>query len=156
SLRSIRLQMPPGLTAVLAGVPLCDERQADTGTCGAASLIGETTTSVGLGADPFTVSGGKVYLTGPYEGAPFGLSIVEPAKAGPFDLERSQPCDCLVVRARIEIDPYTAQVTITSDSSGAYAIPSMLDGIPLQIKHVNVTVNRSNFTLNPTNCKPMS
>jgi hypothetical protein len=155
-LRSVQLHMPPGVSGVLTGVPLCPEAQANAGSCPAGSLIGETTVSVGLGGDPYTVTGGKVYLTGPYGGAPFGLSIVNPAKAGPFDLEREQPCDCLVVRAKIEVDPQTAQLTVTSDGAGAYAIPTMLDGIPLNIKHVNVTVNRPSFTFNPTNCRPLT
>jgi hypothetical protein len=155
-LRAVQLHMPPGLSGVLSGVPLCSEAQANAGTCPAGSLIGETTVSVGLGGDPYTVTGGKVYLTGRYEGAPFGLSIVEPAKAGPFDLERQQACDCLVVRAKIQVDPQTAELTISSDSSGPYAIPAILDGIPLQIKHVNVTVNRTGFTFNPTSCKPLA
>jgi hypothetical protein len=32
----------------------------------------------------------------------------------------------------------------------------MLQGIPLQIKHVNVTVDRPGFTFNPTNCSQMA
>lgn len=151
-LRAIRLHMPPGLSGDLSGVALCGEAQANAGTCGPGSLIGETTVSVGVGGSPYTVSGGKVYLTGPYKGAPFGLSIVNPAKAGPFDLEQGQPCDCLVVRAKVEIDPHTAELTVTSDESGPYAIPTMLEGVPLQIQHVNVTIGRSGFVLNPTSC----
>ncbi len=174
NLQSIQLHMPPGLLGTLSTVKLCGEPQADQGTCGAESLIGETTVSVGLGGDPYTVQGGKVYITGPFNGsgpcspgspgcAPYGLSIVNPAKAGPFDLERdtSNPagepaCDCIVVRAKIEVDPLTAALTITTDPSGQYAIPHILDGIPLQIKHVNVNINRPDFTFNPTNCNKLA
>jgi hypothetical protein len=150
NLKAIQLKMAPGLLGTLAGVKLCGEEQANTGTCGPDSLIGHTTVSVGLGGNPYTVNGGEVFITGPYEGAPYGLSIVNPAKAGPFDLGK------VIVRAQIEVDPITAALTITSDTTGPYAIPQFIDGIPLQIKHVNVTVDRSAFTFNPTNCAPMS
>ncbi len=146
NLQSIQLHMPPGLLGTLSGVALCPEPQADAGTCGPESLIGETTVSVGLGGNPYSVKGGKVYITGPYQGAPYGLSIVNPAKAGPFDL------GSVIVRAKIEVDPSTAALTITTDPSGPYAIPHILDGIPLQIKHVNVNIDRPDFTFNPTNC----
>jgi hypothetical protein len=148
NLQSVQLHMPPGLLGTLATVKLCGEAEANAGTCGPESLIGETIVSVGLGGTPFSVKGGRVYITGPYHGAPYGLSIVNPAKAGPFDLSQ------VIVRAKIEVDPITAALTVTTDSSGPYAIPQILDGIPLQIKHINVTINRPNFTFNPTNCAP--
>ena len=150
NLQAVSLKMPPGLSGLLTGVELCGEAQADAGTCGPNSLIGETTVSVGVGNDPFSVKGGKVYLTGPYKGAPFGLSIVNPAVAGPFNLGQ------VVVRAKIEVDPVTADLTITSDNEGPYKIPTIIDGIPLEIQHVNVTINRPGFTFNPTNCHPMN
>jgi hypothetical protein len=156
SLQSIRLHMPPGLSGLLAGVKLCGEAEGNAGTCGAGSEIGETIVSVGVGGTPYSVKGGKVFITGPYEGAPFGLSITNPAKAGPYDLEKNTPCDCVVVRAKIEVDPVTAALTITTDNSGPYKIPTVLDGIPLQIQHVNVTINRPGFTFNPTDCSPMA
>jgi hypothetical protein len=149
NLTAIKLRMPPGLLGTLATVKLCDNTQADAGTCGPESLIGHTTVSVGVGGDPFTVRGGEVFITEGYGGAPYGLSIVNPAKAGPFDLGK------VIVRAKIEVDPTTAQLTITSDSTGPYKIPTILDGIPLQIQHVNVSIDRSNFTFNPTDCSPL-
>src|SRR6202035_5681205 len=105
------------------------------------SEIGETIVSVGGGGDPVSVKGGKVYITEKYAGAPFGLSIVNPVKAGPFDLERdtSNPaqnpaCDCVVVRAKVEVNPRTAELTVTTDPSGPHAIPHLIDGVPVQIK----------------------
>ncbi len=148
NLDGIQLKMPPGLLGTLSSVKLCGEVQADAGTCGPESLIGETTVSVGLGGNPYTVKGGRVYITGPYKGAPYGLSIVNPAKAGPFNLGQ------VIVRAKIEVNPENAALTITSDATGPYAIPQIIDGIPLEIKHVNVSIDRSDFTFNPTNCAP--
>ena len=163
NIQSVQLKYPAGLSGILTGVPLCPEPQADAGTCSSASEIGETIVSVGLGDDPFTVTGGKAYITGPYNGtgsctvgepgcAPFGLSIVNPAKAGPFVLQEGAP---VVVRAKIEINPTTAALTVTTNSSSQpYHIPTMIEGIPLQIKHVNVNISRPGFTFNPTNCDP--
>jgi hypothetical protein len=150
NLNAVQLRMPPGLLGTLSGVKLCDEAAANAGTCGSESLIGHTIVSVGLGGDPYSVTGGQVFITGPYEDAPYGLSIVNPAKAGPFDLGK------VIVRAKVEVDPTTAALTITTDSTGPYAIPQIIDGIPLQIKHVNVVVDRQGFTFNPTNCAPMA
>ena len=150
SIQQVTLHYPAGLTGLLSGVALCGEAQANAGTCGPASEIGETIVSVGEGNDPFSVTGGKVFITGPYEGAPFGLSIENPAKAGPFYLQEGRP---VVVRAKVEIDPLTAALTVTTNRlAQGYAIPTILDGVPLQIKHVDVNITRPGFTINPTNC----
>ncbi len=141
TLSRIEMKMPAGLLGTLSNVKLCGEPQASQGTCGPESLIGTTVVSAGLGNDPYTVTGGKVYITTAYGGGAYGLSIVNPAKAGPFDL------GSVVVRASISVDPHTAALSIKSDP-----LPTILDGIPLQIQHVNVTVNREKFTFNPTDC----
>ncbi len=104
-----------------------------------------TAPPVGPAPDPFWVTGGKVYLTGPYVGAPFGLSIVNPAKADPFNLGN------VALRAAIYIDPHTAQATDTSDP-----FPAILHGVPFLIGHVNVSIDRPGLHVQPTNCKPTS
>jgi hypothetical protein len=142
-LDGIKLTTPPGLSAILKGVERCGEPQADQGTCGAGSLIGHTTVTSGPGSYPLVVPGGQVFLTGPYKGAPFGLSIVVPAIAGPFNLGN------VVVRAAVSVDPRTAQITIVSDP-----LPTILDGVPLQVKSVSVSIDRQGFIFNPTSCEP--
>jgi hypothetical protein len=148
-IQAVKLTLPPGFSGIISSLTPCPEAQASAGSCGPESLIGHTIVSVGLGGQPFSVTGGQVFLTAPYKGAPFGLSIVNPAKAGPFDLGK------VIVRAKLEIDRSTAQAIVSTDPEGPYAIPHILDGIPLQIKHVNVTIDRPGFAFNPTNCNPL-
>jgi uncharacterized repeat protein (TIGR01451 family) len=136
--------LPEGLLAKLAGVPRCGEAEANGGTCPEGSQIGTVTTGAGPGPDPYYVTG-KVYLTGPYNGGPFGEVVQVPAVAGPFNL------GTVVVRGSIRVNPTTAQASIVSNP-----FPTTLDGIPLQIKTVSVNVNRQGFTFNPTNCTPSS
>jgi hypothetical protein len=149
-LGAVSLGLPPGLSGVLAGVTLCPEASANAGTCPQNSLIGHSTVAAGFGPDPFTVEGGQVFLTESYEGAPFGLSILTPAVAGPFNLGD------VVVRAKVQVDPQTAALTVTTNETGPYAIPHILDGIPLDLRHLNVTIDRPGFVFNPTNCNPLS
>ncbi len=145
ALSGVSVTTPPGLLGILKGVERCPEPQATQGTCGAGSLIGHTTVAAGVGPEPFYVQGGQVFLTGPYKGAPFGLSIVVPAVAGPFNLGN------VIVRAAIHVDPHTAQITVLSDP-----LPTILQGIPLLVKKVNVSIDRQGFTFNPTNCEPLT
>ena len=136
-------QMPPGLLAKLAGIPLCSDAGAAAGNCPEASRIGSVTVGAGPGTAPFFVSG-QVYLTGPYKGGPYGEVVEVPAIAGPFNLGE------VVVRGAIYIDPMTAQARVVSDP-----FPTILDGIPLQTRSVSVTLDRPEFTVNPTSCAPM-
>jgi hypothetical protein len=151
-LSGVTVTTPPGLSGVLSGVPLCPEPQASQGTCSSQSLIGETSVAAGVGPSPYWITGGRVYLTGPYNGGPFGLSIVVPAVAGPFNLGN------VVVRSSVRIDPHTAQVTVVSDPlpQMVNSVEGLHSGIPADIRTVNVTINRPAFTFNPTSCDPMS
>jgi hypothetical protein len=157
------VQMPAGLLGILKNVAQCPEPQASLGDCPQASAVGTTTVGVGPGDDPFYLPEpgrptSKVYLTGPIPaegtasaegsapaGAPFGLSIVVPAIAGPFDLGD------VVIRAGITVDPHTAQLTISSDPR-VDGIPTIEEGIPLDIRTLNITIDRAGFIFNPSNC----
>jgi hypothetical protein len=172
NMQSIEVHLPPGLSGILTGVELCPEPQASLGECGPDSLIGETTVGVGVGGEPYTVSGGKFYLTGPYNGtgsckvgepgcAPFGITFEVPAKAGPFDFANTRnnhpACDCVLVRGKVEVNPITAAITITSNPPGTPdAIPTSIEGVPLEIQHVNAITTRNDFQFNPTNCNKMA
>jgi hypothetical protein len=145
-LSSLALTLPPGLVANIANIPLCPAEQAAAGTCSSASQIGKVITAAGAGTNPLYVpQAGKtpsaVYLSGPYKGAPFSLSVVVPAQAGPFDL------GTVVVRAALFIDKNDAHVSVISDP-----LPTILDGVPLNVQKIAVTVDRPGTMVLPTNC----
>ena len=148
-LSGIAVTTPPGLLGKVSAAQQCPETQANAGTCGSASQIGTATVAAGAGADPYYLTG-NVYLTGPYRGAPFGLSVAVPAAAGPFTLAGNTGSGLEVVRAAIAVNPSTAALTITSDP-----LPQIVDGVPLRLRTVRVEVNAVGgvpFMLNPTSC----
>ncbi len=146
---TVSITMPPGLAGMISKVSRCANAQAEAGDCPAASKIGHVNAEAGVGAQPVTLpEAGRpedpVFLTERYDGAPFGLSIVVPAQAGPFDL------GTVVVRARIMVDPHTGQISVISNP-----MPTMLQGIPLDVKAIHVEVNKPGFIFNPTNCREL-
>ncbi len=150
TLRQITVKMPAGLLGKVSGVTKCESTvpllESGTETCPANSRIATATTEAGVGSEPYAVSG-PVYLAGPTKlknGAegPFGLDIVVPAKAGPFNL------GTVVVQAAIEVNEETGALTIVSEP-----LPQSRDGVPFRIKAVEVKVDRPEFTFNATHCE---
>jgi hypothetical protein len=147
---TLAFKTPKGLLGMISKVPLCLEPQASQGTCSAASQIGHTSVEAGPGPYPLVVPQpgsppAPIYLTEGYKGAPYGLSIVVPVAVGPFNL------GTVVVRASIAVDPHTTQLTITTDP-----LPSILDGVPTDLRTINAVIDRPRFMFNPTNCSPQS
>jgi len=154
-LKGLNLTLPLGLTGKLAGVPECSDAalsaaQGRSGkaeqaspSCPASTEVGTVTVGAGAGPSPLYTNG-KAYLSGPYKGAPLSLAVITPAIAGPFDL------GTVVVRAALRVNSETAQITAQSDP-----FPTMLAGIPLNVRSVAVRIDRSQFTLNPTSCAAM-
>ena len=141
-LSGISATLPPGLFAKIAGVTQCSNAAAATGACPASSQVGTATVGSGAGSHPLFLSG-QVYLTGPYKGGAYGLATVVPAIAGPYNL------GTVVVRQALDINPTDAHVTAISDP-----FPTILQGVPLRIKTINLDLNRPDFIINPTSCQP--
>jgi hypothetical protein len=146
----LQFKTPEGLLGMISSVPLCGEPAAAQGNCPAATQIGHTIVQAGPGPYPLVVPQpgqppAPIYLTGPYDGAPYGLSIAVPVVAGPFNL------GTIVVRAAISVDSRTSQLTITTGE-----LPSVLDGIPTDLRTIDAVIDRPKFMFNPTSCAPMS
>jgi hypothetical protein len=98
----------------------------------------------GAGPTPIYVPG-KVYLAGPYRGAPLSGVAIVPAIAGPVDLGD------VVVRAPAFVDPRTAQIRLASDP-----LPQIVDGVLIRTRDVRIHLDRPGFMLNPTSCEAMA
>ena len=156
-LKGADVVLPPGMTGKLAGIPYCPEAAlAAAGTragndeksnpsCPAASQVGTAAIAAGTGPDPYRIDDGKVFLAGPYRGAPLSLAVITPATAGPFDL------GTVVVRVALFVDPETAQIHAVSDP-----IPHVFGGALLDVRSVDLTMSRPEFTLNPTSCDQLA
>jgi hypothetical protein len=155
-LGKLNFTMPPGLTADLRGITYCPEASiasaANTAgrleqrapSCPPSSEIGTSNVAAGPGSHPFHAIG-KVYLAGQFKGAPLSLVAVTPALAGPYDY------GTVVVRVALNVDPADAHVVADSET-----VPSIIGGIPLRMRSIQVNIDKPNFMINPTNCSPMS
>jgi hypothetical protein len=152
-IKKVDVHLPSGMVAKLRGVKYCPEANiaaassqsgaqvAANPACPKSSLVGTAAIDAGSGPQPFHTTG-TVYLAGPYKGAPLSLVFVTPAVAGPYDL------GTVVIRVALRIDPETARVHAISDT-----VPHVFGGVKLDIRNIDVAINRKKFTLNPTNCR---
>jgi hypothetical protein len=155
-LKGTDVLLPPGMTGKLRGIPYCSDEalaaasaragaeEKASSSCPAASQVGTASVAAGTGPSPYRIDG-KVFLSGPYHGAPLSLAVVTPATAGPFDL------GTVVVRVALFVDPETAQIHAVSDP-----IPHVFGGTLLNIRSVDLKMDRPDFTLNPTSCEPFA
>lgn len=153
---SYSLVLPKGITAKLAGIPFCPDAdiaaartksgvaEEQSPSCPAASQVGRTSSGYGVGG-ALTYANGRVYLAGPYHGAPLSLVTINQATIGPFDL------GTIVIRSAFQIDPLTAQLRI--DSRASDPIPHIIDGVPLHLREVRIYIDRPEFTHNPSSCE---
>jgi hypothetical protein len=155
-LSQINTQLPPGLTARVAGLTLCSDEAVEaaanplrTGTiekefpsCPASSQVGTTEVGSGVGV-PLTYIGGRIYFAGPYKGAPLSIVVISPILPGPYDLGN------IVVRSAVHVDRTTTAVKVVTDP-----FPQIYQGIPVRIRDIRLKIDRNDTILNPTNCDP--
>lgn len=151
-IRRVDVNLPPGMVAKLKGTEYCPEASISAAagksgraeqaspSCPANSQVG--TVDIGVGSGQVFHTPGKVYLAGPYKGAPLSFVFVVPAVAGPYDLGTD------VVRTALNVDPETAEVHAVSDP-----IPFIFGGVKLDIRSIDVSINRKSFTVNPSTCR---
>ena len=151
-IKRVDVKLPPGMVARLRGLEYCPEENIAAAAnrsgasviaapaCPDSSWVGASDISAGTG-EPFVVKG-NAYLAGPYKGAPLSMAFITGAVAGPFDV------GTVVVRVALNVDPETAEVEAVSD-----AIPDVFGGVKLDIRRIEVSISRTNFTLNPTTCR---
>jgi hypothetical protein len=142
-LSKVQTTLPPGLLGAIPSVTLCGEAQANAGACPSASEVGTVAVSAGAGSEPYPFTG-HAFITGPYDGAPYGLSIVVPAAAGPYNFGE------VITRASIGVGLYNGRLTVSS------ALPTIVEGVPLRLRSLSVAVNRPNFLFNPTSCQALA
>jgi len=152
-IRRVEANLAPGMTARLKGVSYCPEANIAAAaakggaaenaapSCPASSGVGTVALAAGSGPAPYNTTG-KVYLAGPYKGAPLSMVFVTPAVAGPFDL------GTVVVRAALYVNPETAEIHAVSDP-----IPYVFGGVKLDVRAIDVSIDRPSFTVNPTTCR---
>jgi hypothetical protein len=155
-LGDLTFRMPPGFTGDLRGITYCPEAAIQAAalkpgrveqaapSCPGSSQIGTTNVAAGPGGHPFHAVG-RMYLSGPLKGAPLSLVAITPALAGPYDYGTQ------VVRVALYVDKLTAQVSAISER-----VPSIIGGIPIRMRSIQVNIDKPNFTINPTNCSPFS
>jgi hypothetical protein len=162
-LTGLKLSLPPGAAGSLSAVAKCPAAQAQAGACPESTVVGNIKTSLGSGASLFTVPG-KLYLAEPVQpGDVAAIVATVPAKAGVPDASGKYPIDLgpdVVIVNRLLLREADTGVDVIL--AGAYrggqkisdGIPSMLEGVPLPIRKIEITVDREGFFLNPTGCDP--
>jgi hypothetical protein len=155
-LGKLNFNMPPGFTGDLRGITYCPEgsivaaaaklgrEEQAVPSCPASSEIGTSNVAAGPGGHPFHAVG-RIYLAGPFQGAPLSLVAITPALAGPYDY------GTVVIRVALHVDPKTAQVSADSEK-----VPEIIGGVPIRMRTIQVNIDKPNFTINPTNCSPFS
>lgn len=141
-LAGARVTLPPGLAGRLDSVAPCAVDVARAGGCGPESRVGSVVSTAGPGPEPLSLPGG-VFLTAPIDGAPAGMAVIADAKVGPLDFGK------VVVLARVDVG------TDASISMTFLDVPQRMEGIPLNLRGLRLSLDRPGFIFNASSCEPL-
>jgi hypothetical protein len=142
-LANFRSVLPRGLVAHIPAAQACPEAQASSGTCAPASEVGIGSIEAGAGPAPVALPG-RLFLTAPFGGAPYGLALDVPVSAGPFKLGE------VILRVKLALDPFSGQLVLEG------GLPRIVQGIALRARRISISFERSGFIYNPTDCRTFS
>ena len=153
-LKVVNVTLPKGLTGKLAGIPYCSEAElaaaaASSGKAEQAQLqllVGKPDRErrrprPGTGSGAAQARRQGVTSPVPTRARRSRWRSSPRRSSGPYDL------GTVVVRVALNVNPETAQINAVSDP-----IPNVFGGVKLDIRSIDVNVDRSKFMLNPTNC----
>jgi hypothetical protein len=143
NLTGLKLSLPAGAAGSLAAAPQCALADAQAGNCPDSTRIGTIRNTVGVEGSYLQVPG-EIYLAEAMQpGDAASIAVRVPAKVGPIDLGQ------VVLMNRIFLRESDNGLEVVSTE-----IPTILEGVPLPIKRVEILVDRQGFFLNPTGCEP--
>jgi hypothetical protein len=146
-LKTLTLSLPPGAVGSLAATPLCPASVVNAlagdpnANCPESSRVGTIRSTVGSADGLLTVSGAVYIGEAIASGDAASFVIVIPAKVGPIDLGR------VVVVNHAVLRPSDSGVDVYSPD-----IPNLLEGVPLPVRSIEITIDREGFFLNPSGC----
>lgn len=141
-LKDVKVSLPSGLLANLKNAAECPAAAAASGACPESTRIGTVRVKAGAGAAPLALTG-ALYLVTPPAGAVAGAVIVVRAKIGDIDLGD------VVVPGRIELRPTEAGLDFITSA------PTRIYNLPLNMRTIEVALDRDAFALNPSACGPL-
>lgn len=140
--RRFAVTMPSGLSTAMKGLEICADAALSAGACPPGSRVGSATFAIGVGQDLLSQQG-DVFMGGPYRGAPFSIVMAFHSSVGGTDLGTT------AIRSALRIDPASGRATVESDPMQA-----IVEGIPLRLRAMKMTLDRPGMVRNPTSCRP--
>lgn len=141
--QELRVSMPAGIAAYLAEVPMCALADAASGTCPEASRVGDVRATSGQTAVPAAFTGGLYLVEAPDADSVGTLAVAIPVQVGPINIGVTTAIAPMRLRDDLGVD-----VNVQ--------VPQTVRGVPLDLRDLELSINRQGFMRLPSACGPVS